>query len=150
MQSKEYIEKYLINEVSSLIETENYFPSLVYATIGIETLGAIIDDKPIRAKNQSKSRFAAALYHLFPNQYGFVNKQNFLYEALRNHSAHNLIPSSKISFINKDDNKTRHLDQKKSQVNFIIEIFAKDFLTACNKAIDMIDNNEAKSKSIAH
>ena len=148
MNSKQFIERFLIQEVSSLLKNEQYYPILVYTSIGIETLGAIIDKKPIRARAQSHARFASALYHLFPNQYGFVNKQNFLYEALRNHSAHNLMPSSKLLIINKKNKTVRHLDQSREKTTLIIENLAKDFLDACKKAIDMIDKGEVKMKHI--
>ena len=149
MKSESFVKKYLKTEVEDLLKSERYYPLLIYATLGIETLGAIIDDKPIRAKNQSKVRFGSALYHLFPNQYGFVNKGAFLYESLRNHSAHNLIPSSKIFFVDKDSKSVRHLAQQKIQVTFVIETFAKDFITACDLALDKIKNGDVKSKNIA-
>ena len=148
MDSKTFIDRFMVKEVQSMLEHQQYYPLLVYTSIGIETLGAIIDKKPIRAREQSRFRFASALYHLFPNQYGFVNKQNFLYEALRNHSAHNLMPSSKLLLINKDNKTVRHLDQKKSQVTLVIEILALDFLKACETAKSMIDNGEVKLKQI--
>lgn len=148
MDSKTFIERFMIKEVESMLEHQLYYPLLVYTAIGIETLGAIIDTKPIRAREQSRFRFASALYNLFPNQYGFVNKQNFLYDALRNHSAHNLMPSSKLLLINKDDKTVRHLDQKKNQVSLVIEILAKDFLKACETAIYKIDSGEVKLKQI--
>ena len=149
MNSKQFIERFLIKEVESLIKHEQYYPTLVYTSIGIETLGAIIDDKPIRAREQSKFRFASALFHLFPNQYGFVNKQNFLYDALRNHSAHNLLPSSKLLIVNKKNKTVRHLDQSKEQTTLIIEYLANDFIKACYLAIDKIDKGEVKMKQIA-
>jgi len=149
MRSESFIKRYLKKEVESLLETENYYPLLIYATLGIETLGAIIDDKPIRAKNQSKVRFGSALYHLFPNQYGFVNKGAFLYESLRNHSAHNLIPSTKIFFVDKDGKSVRHLNQQKVQLTFVIETFALDFIAACDLALDKIKKGDVKSKNIA-
>jgi hypothetical protein len=149
MESKAFIEQYLIAETKNLLKNKSYYPLLIYATIGIETLGAIIDNKPIRARDQSKFRFASALYHLFPNQYGFVNKNNFLYEALRNHGAHNLIPSSKLNIIHQQQKGIRHLDQSKEQVSFIIETFAMDFLEACRLTVGKIDSSTVKNKKIA-
>ncbi len=149
MNSKQFIERFLIKEVESLLRHEQYYPILVYTSIGIETLGAIIDSKPIRAREQSKFRFASALFHLFPNQYGFVNKQNFLYDALRNHSAHNLLPSSKLLIVNKKNKTVRHLDQSREQTTIIIDYLAKDFIEACHLAIDKIDKGEVKMKQIA-
>ena len=149
MRSETFIKKYLKKEVQSLLETESYYPLLIYATIGIETLGAIIDDKPIRATNQSKGRFGSALYHLFPNQYGFVNKGAFLYDSLRNHSAHNLIPSTKIFFVDKDSKSVRHLNQQTNQLTFVIETFALDFIAACDLALDKLKKGDVKSKNIA-
>ena len=149
MKSESFINKYLKAEVKNLLDNQSYYPLLIYATLGIETLGAIIDDKPVRATNQSKVRFGSALYHLFPNQYGFINKGAFLYESLRNHSAHNLIPSTKIFFVDKDSKSVRHLAQQKIQVTFVIETFAKDFIAACDIALEKIKNGELKSKNIA-
>lgn len=148
MDSQLFIKKYLIQEVELLLKNEQYYPLLVYASIGIETLGAIIDHKPIRAREQSKFRFASALFHLFPNQYGFVNKQNFLYESLRNHSAHNLLPSGLLFIVDKDHKSVRHLDRKKEKLTFVIEQFAQDYLSACEKALQMIESGEVKLKQI--
>ncbi len=148
MNSQDFIQDYLVKEAKNLLQQKSYYPLMIYATIGIETLGAILDKKPIRAREQSKFRFASALYHLFPNQYGFVNKNNFLYEALRNHSAHNLIPSSKLQIVNQATKTTRHLDQSKDQVHFIIEIFAKDFINACNMVLEKLEKGELKNKFI--
>jgi len=149
MQSKDFIETYLIKEVHSLLEAENFYPLMVYATIGIETLGAIIDSKPIRARGQSKSRFNNALYQLFPNQYSYINKKSFLFESLRNHASHNLIPSSKIKFINKASNTIKHLNTNQEQILFVINNFGLDFIIACEKAIELLENGNVKSKNIA-
>ena len=149
MKSDTFIENYLIKNINSLLKEEQYYPLYIYCSIGIETLGAIIDNKPIRARNQSKYRFGMALYQLFPNQYGFVNKNSFLYDALRNHSVHNLLPSSKLQIINKGNKTVRHLDQSKERVTFVIDIFANDFLKACSSALNMIESGEVKIKNIA-
>jgi len=148
MKSDKFIEKFLIQQVESLLKNKQYYPLFIYASIGIETLGAIIDNKPIRARNQSKYRFGIALYQLFPNQYGFVNKNSFLYEALRNHSAHNLLPSSKLQIMDSEHKNNRHLDQSKEKVSFIIETFANDFLRASALALEKIRSGEVKIKNI--
>jgi len=148
MKSKEFVEKYLIENVQSLLDEKQYYPLFVYAALGVETLGAVIDNKPIRTRNQSKYRFGTALFKLFPNQYGFINKKAFLYEALRNHSAHNLLPSSKIMLLNENNGTIRHLEPRGEKVSFIIEDFAKDFIKACNTAIKMIDEGETRMKNI--
>ncbi|MBN2669693.1 MAG: hypothetical protein JXR60_10740 [Bacteroidales bacterium] len=149
LESINYIEQYLIQPIESMLKNEELFPAMVYASIGIETLGALIDDKPIRAKAQSKTRFATALYHLFPNQYGFINKNSFLYEALRNHIAHNLIPSSLLNFIEINSASNLHLKKTGSQVDFVIEQFLKDYLNACRLVITQIENQSIRSKKIA-
>ena len=148
MKSTDFIEEYLVKNVESMLKEKQYYPLLVYATIGIETLGAMIDNKPIRVRNQSKYRFGTALYQLFPNQYGFINKEAFLYEALRNHSAHNLMPSGKMMILNENNGTIRHLEPRKEKVSFIIEDFAKDFLEACKLALKMIEEGKARVKFI--
>jgi len=149
MKSDTFIEEILIQNIESLLKNEQYYPLFIYTSIGIETLGAIIDNKPIRTRNQSKYRFGIALYQLFPNQYGFVNKNSFLYDTLRNHAIHNLLPSSKLFVVNKDTGNVRHLDQSKDRVTFIIETFAKDFLNASREALKKIRSGEVKIKQIA-
>ena len=148
MKSKDFVEKYLIENVQSLLEGQQYYPLFVFAALGIETLGAVIDNKPIRTRNQSKYRFGTALFKLFPNQYGFINKKAFLYEALRNHSAHNLLPSSQLMLLNNNNGTIRHLEPRGEKVAFIIETFAKDFLEACHKAIKLIDDGEVRMKHV--
>ncbi len=148
MKSTDFIKKFLIKEVNNLLEHQQYYPLLIYCSLGVETLGAIIDKKPIRAKSQSKVRFASALYELFPNQYAFVNKKNFLFESLRNHSAHNLLPSQHILIIEQPKKTVRHLSTQKNRLCLVVEEFAKDFIKACELCLDKIDNGEVKLKYV--
>ena len=67
MNSKEFTEKYLLNEVK-LIEAANVRLHLLSAIVhGIETAGARLDSLPFKAKGQGKKRFGLALRTLFPN-----------------------------------------------------------------------------------
>ena len=142
-----FIQKYLSNPVKELLANQQYYPLLIYCSIGIETLGALLDKKPIRARKQSKLRFGNALYQLFPQKYALANKGGFLYNTLRNHSAHNLIPSSYLIIYEKELQE-KHLSLSKGKTIFCIDIFAQDFLTACKKTSSNIKNKQLEAKLI--
>ena len=133
--------------MEQFLESEHYYPLLIYCSLGIETLGSFLDNKPLRARQQSKIRFGNALYQLFPNQYGFCNKKSFLYDALRNHSAHNLIPSPHLS-IYPQQKDFKHLSIVEEKTIFCIDIFTQDFLSACKTVKSNISNHIYKAKHI--
>ena len=144
-----FIQKYLNTPVDTLLSTKQYYPLFIYCSLGIETIGAFLDNKPLRARKQSKLRFGNALYQLFPKEYAICNKGGFLYDALRNHSAHNLIPSSFLFLYNEENNNTKkHLSLFDEKINFCIRSFAKDFLNACEKLSLDIKKEKLKAKVI--
>ena len=143
-----FIQQYLVKPVEELLATQQYYPLLIYCSLGIETIGAFLDNKPLRARKQSKLRFGNALYQLFPKKYSFSNKGGFLYEALRNHSAHNLIPSSYLIIYNEEEKNKKHLSLFKEKTFFCIDTFAQDFLTACQKISKDIEDNKLDTKLI--
>jgi hypothetical protein len=148
MDSIEIIRKFVIEPIKQLDPSLSIHPTLVYCTLSVETLGALIDTKPIRAREQSKQRFASALYHLFPNQYGFVNKESFLYDSLRNHSAHHLVPSAHLIITSRSET-LRHLDLHNGQRVVDVTQLAQDVLNAAQVLIRKIETDQIKSKHIA-
>ena len=74
---EDFLRKTIVNDVRFLIDNEKYYSALIILSQSIETLGAFIDNKPFRAKMQSKKRFGMALKMLFPREYKRANNDFF-------------------------------------------------------------------------
>lgn len=146
---QEFLRKTIINDVNFLIENKRYYSALVILSQTIETLGAFIDKKPFRAKAQSKKRFNMALKFLFPNTYRRANNNFFLYDKLRNHIAHMLIPSTYINIIEYSNQELNHLcSNNEGVLNISVIEFYNDVVLAVNKLEELIENGEINEKKI--
>ena len=144
---KYFLNKLLIQDIRKLIDSGQEYVALVIMSQSIETLGAFLDAKPFRAKAQSKKRFNMALKKLFPYKYRKANDKFFLYDKLRNHIAHILIPSARVHII-KDTTLAKHMDVTKGTLYISIEDFYTDVKLATEQLIKMIDNEELKYKRL--
>ena len=116
----------------------------------IEILGSYFDNKPFRAKQQSSKRFEIAIYKLFPNEYQKINNKNFLYYQLRNFLTHSFIPSDKLLLkANSTQSSIKHLCYDNEILIIYADIFYKDFSTAVEKLIKMVENDKIKLKKIS-
>ncbi|MFQ3575944.1 MAG: hypothetical protein SNJ77_05860 [Cytophagales bacterium] len=70
-------------QLIELKQLESNVPFWVFLCLGIEFLGSFLDDKPLYAENQSRSRFYISIAKLFPNRYYVLNKKDFLFKNLR-------------------------------------------------------------------
>ncbi|MDR2835798.1 MAG: hypothetical protein LBV69_06320 [Bacteroidales bacterium] len=115
-----------------------------------EILGAYLDKKPIRAKQQSAARFELAIYKLFPEEYKRINKSNFLYYQLRNFLIHSFIPSKNI-ILKSDSEKSfqKHLSFENGCLILFADIFYSDLELAINKLIKYIEIDKIKLKKIS-
>lgn len=142
-----FLENILIKDTKTLLDNNQEYIALVIMSQSIETLGAFLDSKPFRAKAQSKKRFSLALKKLFPYKYRKANDKFFLYDKLRNHIAHILIPSSKIVIItNLDEHK--HMEVSNGNIYIFIAEFYNDVKTATEELISMIENNKIRFKKL--
>lgn len=145
MNSAEFTEKYLLNEVK-MIEAANVRLHLLSAIVhGIETAGALLDGKPFKVKGQGKKRFTLSLKTLFPTTYSQTNAKVDLYNFLRSHMAHSMLPAKQILLANES---RMHLEQADGELHIHLVSFYTDYLKAMNKLIDMIDSNQVKNKRI--
>ncbi len=135
----------IINDIKSMHNNGLYYLSFVIMVSAVETLGAFIDKKPLRARAQSFKRFNLAIDKLFPLKYHIVNKNSFLYDKLRNHFAHNLLPSSYLILIDKETDNQKHLDFKDEKLIVAADIFYADLKLASKKVINKIKNDELKN-----
>ncbi len=144
-EASEFLQKVIVDDVKFLIENKKYYPALLILSHSIETLGALLDNKPFRAKMQSKRRFNYALKLLFPKNYRQVNHDYFLYNQLRNQITHLLLPGSYIVLLDTVNINKKHLDKNKDGTLYIsVKDFYSDVCTAINKLNEMIASNKIK------
>ena len=145
MNSKEFTEKYLLNEVK-LIEAANVRLHLLSAMVhGIETAGALLDSLPFKAKGQGKKRFDLALRKLFPSNYSEVNSELDLYNFLRSHMAHSMLPGKQIIL---SETKNSHLLLAENRLQIHLPSLYNDYVLAIEKLIELIDADQVKNKRI--
>jgi len=143
-----FLKQLLIIDIKKLIDNKQEYVALIIMSQSIETLGAFLDSKPFRAKAQSKKRFSLALKKLFSYKYRKANDKFFLYEKLRNHIAHILIPSSKIIII-PNTNEYKHMEISKGNLYICIEEFYNDVKIATEELIVMIEKNKIMYKKLS-
>ncbi|MCF0207599.1 MAG: hypothetical protein HUK15_09245, partial [Bacteroidales bacterium] len=118
----------LVKETKTLLdEGHTLVATLTMAQI-IEIFGSYLDEKPMRSKEQSASRFNTALYRLFSAKYSKANRKSFLYYQLRTSLVHTLTPTCSIRI--KSGESDRHL----CEFEEIMEIYAGSLYKDVEKA----------------
>ncbi len=132
-----------------LDESESVFGFLLMGQ-AIEILGSYLDDKPMRAKQQSASRFSIAVYKLFPGKYSSINRKNFLYIQLRACLTHMFIPTEKLSLnFGFDKDESKHLYITNDVLFLFSENLFRDLEIATNTLIKRISEGKMKLKKIS-
>lgn len=145
MTSEQFIEEYLLKEVKQ-IEAANVRLHLLMAMLhGVETAGAFLDSKPFKVKGQGKKRFDLAIQQLFPKSYPEVNLHFNLYQLLRSHMAHCMLPA-KLVCIGVDERK--HLVIEDNVVGFSIDAFYQDYISAITRLLGKHHSGDLKKKRI--
>ena len=122
--------------------------SFVLMAQSIEIMGAYLDNKPMRASNQSLKRFCLAIEKLFPNEYYKANYKAFLYKQLRSCMVHMFLPTDKLDLRLSDD-RNKHLKTLSGRLIINSENLYIDCEAAINKIIYNIENNKIKLKFIS-
>jgi hypothetical protein len=166
---KDFIQNVLINNIGSLIETENHYLGFGPQTQAIELLGAIIEDEAVErlqpnnpnsefeTQRKSRRRFHNTL-KLFSNPKYLQFCPEFktdtsyqpdydLYGNLRCGYAHQMRPIGKISVTTEPESitdGTTHLeiDPLSGRLIIVSEILYRDLKEVCEKVILMIDNGQ--------
>jgi hypothetical protein len=148
---KSFINKFFIEEIKRLQDNEFYYFSFILIGQAIEALGGLMDNKPLKARGQSFKRFTKSINSLMPPKYRLVNKDNVLYDKLRNQMTHSFIPSNSLILITKEKNinNYNHLDTVDGKLVLIAEDFYQDIVQACNKLFYLLDTEKVKAKMIA-
>lgn len=147
---KKFVQHYFIEEIARLNQHNFGYFSFVVIAQAIEMLGAALDDKPFRAKNQSRKRFDLGIRALFDERYQRLAINGWLYENFRCNMSHLFVPSNAILLLTREQatENEKHLSKKGESVIFIAEDFQEDLRKACLFFIKKIDKGQVKPKKI--
>ena len=155
MNVKEFITQVFLNEYKRLIyEHEFHYISFSLIALGIEFLGACIDEHDFGQRGRSEKRFRRALTELFPSEYQRFNRRNDrydLYDNLRNGFAHQFRPGSMVGLTHRAESAqygTEHLQTDNGQLILISEDLYEDFETACEKVIRRINSHSIEHPKV--
>lgn len=124
-------------EIKRLQSSGFYLPSNIMMMQAIEYLGSVIDKKPLKAREQSKKRFSIAIKKLFDTKYQYFNKNNELYDHLRNHLLHTFTSGSVFEIIPAAKSKgINHFSKTESgKIVIIAEVLLSDIEKAAEKCL---------------
>ena len=117
---------------------------------GLETLGSLLDNKPLKAKDQSKLRFSHAVNRLMPVKYNKLNSNHALYDKLRASLAHTFTTSRQIYLTSKTDSDfgKKHLQEIDEKLVLVSEEFYVDFKKACKRLLEAMDKGIVSDKKM--
>ncbi|MBI1288117.1 MAG: hypothetical protein GC178_11145 [Flavobacteriales bacterium] len=146
MEARDFAQKFLLEEVKKM-EAANVPLHLLLAIVqGMETAGALLDDKPFKAKGQGKKRFQFTLRKLFPKPYSEANNRLDLYSQLRSHMAHCMLPATSIVVVTDADN---HLAfDSENRLQLCPRSFFTDYENAILALLEKLDSGELQNKKV--
>ncbi|MDR2009329.1 MAG: hypothetical protein LBQ22_02470 [Bacteroidales bacterium] len=150
-QHIDFLQKNILNSIKKIvIDEDQALFGFMLTGQAIEILGAYLDHKPFRVKQQSSKRFEIAINKLFPDKYRKINKSNFLYYQLRTFLTHTFIPSGKLLLRKgKSSKEIPHLSYKDNSLVLYIEDFYVDLENAVIKLINLINSDKIELKKIS-
>ena len=148
---KAFVNKFFVEELKRIQEHNFHHFSFILIGEAIETLGGLMDNKPLKAKAQSMKRFNKGIYSLMPRKYTLANDGNFLYDKLRNQMVHSFIPSASLILTCREQNTNnyKHLEMVDGKMVLVSEDFYEDLLHACKRLFYLLDTEKVKAKMIA-
>lgn len=150
LKTKEFIQKVFIHDLERLIHAKLYHFAFVIMAQGLEVLGNFLDQKPLKAKDQSKLRFSHAINRLMPKEYARLNDNHRLYDQLRASLAHTFT-SSRHVFLTSKSNKEfgeKHLQEFDGKLILVAEVFYSDFKKACKRLFEGMEKGIISDKKI--
>ena len=102
---EKFLDEVVIQELGKAHQAGLTYMQFVLMGQAIEVLGSLLDNKPIKAKDQSAKRFSNSINWLFGGRYRLLNTNNVLYDKLRNQMTHTFIPSNDILLRNQKDSQ---------------------------------------------
>lgn len=151
MKAEEFIDTVLIHDIGRVIDAGCAYLAFGLIAQGIETLGAILDEKEIHDNDKGlpEARFRNAIKDLFNWQgslypkYVAEGSEYDLFKYLRCGMAHVLRPAGKVALTTKKEAEkdgTKHLEvvEETGQLILVIEELYADFVRACKKCKNCI------------
>lgn len=137
MYNSRYLSETVLPEIRQLQQHGFYLASYVMMMQAIEYLGAILDKKPLKAREQSKKRFAKAIDKLFDSRYKYYNRNCELYDHLRNHLLHTLSAGSYFELVSlAESGERKHLTKSEDgKVILIAEELLEDIEKAATEVL---------------
>ena len=139
-----FIDTVLVGEIKKVVDAGAGYVAFSLIASGIETLGALLDEKEFHDDRLSEERFKNALRKFFPRDYApHINSkiEFFLYQHLRCGLVHVFCPEGRIAFIGAAGAAkmgVKHLqiveDDGYRMLVLVTEDFFQDFTEACRKA----------------
>ncbi|MFW5805569.1 MAG: hypothetical protein ACOCVX_03480 [Bacteroidales bacterium] len=146
MTEEEYIRKHIVQEIRQVLEHGHLLVAFIMMAQAIEILGAFLDDKPLKARQQSKRRFRVALYQLFPGKYSSLNKTDRLYNQFRNAMVHMFIPSAHLKLLH--NSPFKHLQEEKGKLCIHAHTLLDDIEMAGETILKRLNSGELRRMRI--
>jgi len=149
-QHIEFLKNQVLGSVKKTFDDNQLLFGFMVLGQAIEIMGAYLDDKPLRAKQQSFKRFSFAINRLFPPQYRKANEAGFLYYQMRACMTHMFIPTAKLSLNSGTASKEKpHLFVSEGVMYLYAEDIIFDFELAVKNLISKIESGKSKLKNIS-
>ncbi|HNQ68441.1 MAG TPA: hypothetical protein PKN32_08685 [Bacteroidales bacterium] len=149
-QHVEFLREHVFQSVKKVVDDNQLIFGFMLMSQATEILGSYLDDKPIRAKQQSLNRYCLAINKLYPPAYANANKKGFLYYQLRACMTHMFIPTARLSLNTGRQTKEKlHLSISNEVMYLYSDNFFYDFQNAIEKLINLIMSDKIKLKSIS-
>jgi hypothetical protein len=154
---KQSVDLILLKELHSLVyhHKGSAYIKFINIAIGIEFLGACLDQHPFAEFGESENRFNKALKKLFPTNYRrFANEQseNYFFREFRGPFIHQLRPGKNIVVTHRDESAiegTKHLVKTESGfLVLVLEDFFDDFEKACKNLLKLNEKGKLPTKKI--
>lgn len=138
-----FIETVLINDVQKVANQGVEYLSFSLMTQGLETLGALLDTRPMDAEGMSAERFKAAVNKWMPGDYHPFNNltkndPHYLYGGLRCGMAHIMRPQKRIMLTGASPHYSNlekvSISGGSDYLIIVVEDFLTDYLAACRQA----------------
>lgn len=134
VNNAEYFSTFILPQIKKLQNDGHYFISFITMIQAIEFLGALIDKKPLKAREQSKRRFSKAIDTLFNSNYKIHQQKDVLYDDLRNPLLHTLSSGNRFLLLSrKEAGNHKHFERVESKTVIIAEEMYNDICDAFAK-----------------
>lgn len=158
LSTGESVEAIFLKEMKEIIYNHEgaAFIKFLNIAVGIEYLGACLDQHDFTEEGHSEDRFNNALKELFPKKYHKHAKKDakiYLYECFRCPYVHQLRPGKGVVVTHRNESKregTIHLEFTESDYFvLVLEDFFDDFESACLKLFQKDENKKLPTKKMS-